>query len=121
MFGKFGLDRPILLVGCGKMGGALLAGWIDQGLPSDQILVVEPAIDVERSGVPDKVSAIKNVTDIAENFNPVVVIFAIKPQLMREVVPLYRRFTGGNTAFLSIAAGMTIQFFEEYLGGHNFS
>ena len=48
------------------MGGALLAGWIDQGLPADQILVVEPAVDAERSSVPVTVSVIKNVTEIAE-------------------------------------------------------
>ena len=109
MSGKFGLDRPILLVGCGKMGGALLAGWIAQGLPVDQILVVEPAVDADRSSVPGKVSAITDVTDITEDFNPVVIIFAIKPQLMGKVVPLYRRFTASNTVFLSIAAGTPIE------------
>jgi len=116
MLKYFGTDRSILLVGCGKMGGALLAGWLEQGLPVDQMLVVEPAIDGDRDVVPDKVSAIKQVTDIAEDFNPVVVIFAIKPQLMGEVVPLYRRFTANNTVFLSIAAGTPIRFFEENLG-----
>ena len=111
-----GLDRPILLVGCGKMGGALLAGWVDQGLSVDHMLVVEPTIDGDGSRVLDKVPAIKNITNITEDFNPGVVIFAIKPQIMGEIVPLYRRFTAGNTVFLSIAAGMPIQFFEEKLG-----
>ena len=116
MSGKFGLDRPILLVGCGKMGSALLAGWVDQGLPVDHMLVVEPAINDDLSGLPGRVSAIKNVTDIAEDFNPGVVIFVIKPQIMGEIVPLYRRFKARNTVFLSIAAGIPIQFFEENLG-----
>ena len=112
----FELDGPILLVGCGKMGGALLAGWIDQGLRADQMVVVEPAIDADRSIESGKVSAITDVTDITEDFNPVVVIFAIKPQQMGKVVPLYRRFTAGNTVFLSIAAGTPIKYFEEILG-----
>ena len=113
---KIGLSDPILLVGCGKMGGALLAGWLDQGVPTDQILVVEPSIDAERSGIPDGVSVLKDAADIADDFEPAVVIFAIKPQVMGEVVPLYDRFTAAGTVFMSIAAGTPIRFFEDNLG-----
>ena len=113
---KIGLSDPILLVGCGKMGGALLAGWLDQGVPTDQILVVEPSIDAERSGIPDGVSVLKDAADIAGDFEPAVVIFAIKPQVMGEVVPLYDRFTAAGTVFMSIAAGTPIRFFEDNLG-----
>ena len=113
---KIGLSDPILLVGCGKMGGALLAGWLDQGLPADQILVVEPSIDAKRSGIPDGVSVLKDAADIADEFEPAVVIFAIKPQVMGEVVPLYDRFTAAGTVFMSIAAGTPIRFFEDNLG-----
>ena len=113
---KIRLSDPILLVGCGKMGGALLAGWLDQGVPTDQILVVEPSIDAERSGIPDGVSVLKDAADIADDFEPAVVIFAIKPQIMGEVVPLYDRFTAAGTVFMSIAAGTPIRFFEDNLG-----
>ena len=113
---KIGLSDPILLVGCGKMGGALLAGWLDQGVPTDQILVVEPSIDAKRSGIPDGVSVLKDAADIADDFEPAVVIFAIKPQVMGEVVPLYDRFTAAGTVFMSIAAGTPIRFFEDNLG-----
>ena len=113
---KIGLSDPILLVGCGKMGGALLAGWLDQGVPTDQILVVEPSINAERSGIPDGVSVLKDAADIADDFEPAVVIFAIKPQVMGEVVPLYDRFTAAGTVFMSIAAGTPIRFFEDNLG-----
>ena len=113
---KIGLSNHILLVGCGKMGGALLAGWLDQGVSTDQILVVEPSIDTERSGIPDGVSVLKDAADIADDFEPAVVIFAVKPQVMGEVVPLYDRFRAAGAVFMSIAAGTPIRFFEDSLG-----
>ncbi len=111
-----GVKGPLLLVGCGKMGGALLGGWLDQGISADQVLVVEPAIDAERSGVPAGVSVLKDAVDIPGDFGPAVVIFAVKPQVMGEVVPHYARFVSGDAVFLSIAAGTPIRFFEETLG-----
>ncbi len=113
---KIGLSDSILLVGCGKMGGALLAGWLDQGVSTDQILVVEPSIDAERSGIPEGVSVIKDAADITDDFKPAVVIFAVKPQVMGEVVHLYDRFTAVGAVFMSIAAGTPIRFFEDTLG-----
>ncbi len=113
---KIGLSDSILLVGCGKMGGALLAGWLDQGVSTDQILVVEPSIDAERSGIPEGVSVLKDAADITDDFKPAVVIFAVKPQIMGEVVHLYDRFTAVGAVFMSIAAGTPIRFFEDTLG-----
>ena len=113
---KIGLSDSILLVGCGKMGGALLAGWLDQGVSTDQILVVEPSIDAERSGIPDGVSVLKDAADITDDYRPAVVIFAVKPQVMGEVVHLYDRFTAVGAVFMSIAAGTPIRFFEDTLG-----
>ena len=113
---KIGLSDSILLVGCGKMGGALLAGWLDQGVSTDQILVVEPSIDAERSGIPEGVSVLKDPADITDDFKPAVVIFAVKPQIMGEVVHLYDRFTAVGAVFMSIAAGTPIRFFEDTLG-----
>ena len=113
---KIGLSDSILLVGCGKMGGALLAGWLDQGVSTDQILVVEPSIDAERSSIPEGVSVLKDAADITDDFKPAVVIFAVKPQVMGEVVHLYDRFTAVGAVFMSIAAGTPIRFFEDTLG-----
>ena len=46
------LRGPLLLVGCGKMGGALLRGWLRQGLPADEAAVVEPAgVPLDIAGV----------------------------------------------------------------------
>ena len=111
-----GVTGPILLVGCGKMGGALLGGWLDQGIVADQVLVVEPALDADRSAVPSGVTVLAEAAGIPADFAPAVVIFAVKPQVMGDVVPPYGRFAAGGAVFLSIAAGTPISFFEANLG-----
>ena len=110
------LTGALLLVGCGKMGGALLGGWLDQGISADQVVVVEPALDSDRSAVPAGVTVLSDGGDIAADFSPAVVIFAVKPQVMGDVVPAYSRFAAAGAVFLSIAAGTPIRFFEDNLG-----
>ncbi len=107
----------LVLVGCGKMGGALLTGWLERRF-ADQIVVIEPQEDAAQSfrGKPGVhvTTALENMTD---RLRPDAVVFAVKPQTMRAAVPAYRRFTGhGAPVFLSIAAGTPIAFFEEVLG-----
>ncbi len=105
----------ILLVGCGKMGGAMLSGWLDRGLAAGDVVAVEPAAAV-REDCDERVAAVAALDAVAADFVPDVVVFAVKPQVMAEVVPDYARFAAGGATFLSIAAGKTIAFFEELLG-----
>ncbi len=108
---------PILLVGCGKMGGALLGGWIAQGLAVADVAVVEPgeeAAAAARSA--HGVTVVSEIGALAANFAPRVVVLAVKPQVMDEVVPPYRRLVGPETVFLSIAAGKTIGYLARQLG-----
>ena len=118
-------DAALLLVGCGKMGGALLAGWIDRGVAPDCITVVEPNETAARSLVAEAGTSAKSAAtltvlgDIAEidaNSRPDAVIFAVKPQVLDAVVPPYRRFVAPETVFLSIAAGKTLAGFARHLG-----
>ena len=107
----------LILVGCGKMGGAMLTGWLERRF-ADQIVVVEPeeAATQEFQGKPGVhvTTALENVTD---RVRPDAVVFAVKPQVMDDVVPAYRRYTGhAAPVFLSIAAGTPIAFFEGILG-----
>ncbi|MCH8921878.1 MAG: CPBP family intramembrane metalloprotease [Planctomycetes bacterium] len=87
------------------MGGALLGGWLDRGVDREAVAVVEPT-------APDRVSARFGVAVVSApdaldgEFAPDVVVFAVKPQGMAEIVPAYRRFAGAGTVFLSIAAGI---------------
>ncbi|MGQ9371427.1 pyrroline-5-carboxylate reductase [Azospirillum sp. A39] len=108
------MAAKLLLVGCGKMGGALLDGWLRAGT-TERVVVVEPG------GLPaavshPAVSAVAGADALPDGFVPDVVVLAVKPQVMESVLPAYARLTGPATVFLSIAAGRPIGYFEERLG-----
>ena len=99
----------ILLVGGGKMGSAMLSGWLDRGIAKDDVVVVDPSL-------PDLgVAVVAAEGAIPADFEPDVVVLAVKPQVMAEVLPPYGRFK--RAVFLSIAAGKPIAFFRSHLGG----
>lgn len=103
---------PILLVGCGRMGGAMLAGWRERGLA--RAVIVDPAPPaLPRSG-PDLV-VVGEADAVAADFVPSAVVFAVKPQQAAETLPRYRRFAG-PAVFVSIMAGRTIGGIRELLG-----
>ena len=111
------MNTTLLLVGCGKMGGALLEGWLERGIAPNAITIIEPNADVGKQLSQDKgVSVLASPADIADNYQPEIIVFAVKPQIMADTVPDFKRFSGTGTVFLSIAAGKTIEFFENYLG-----
>ncbi len=111
--------RPpgLLLVGCGKMGGALLSGWLARKIATGPIHVVEPSsASLAAFRARADIAFHADVSEIADDAAPAVVLFAVKPQGMEKIVPAYRRFVRPRTVFLSIAAGRTIGFFESHLG-----
>ena len=98
----------ILLVGCGKMGSALLSGWLDRGISKADVVVVDPSL-------PDLgVAVVAAEAQIPDAFQPDVVVLAVKPQVMAEILPPYGRFK--QSVFLSIAAGKPMTFFRTHLG-----
>lgn len=112
------MDRPrVLLVGCGKMGGAMLRGWLARGLVPDDVTVVEPAAGSAPDATSGGVRIVAAAGAVPAGFRPDVVVFAVKPQGMDEIVPAYRDFAAAGAAVLSIAAGRTIASFERLLGG----
>ena len=107
----------LLLVGCGKMGGALLRGWIDSGVSAADITVVEPSPEpVATLGLDPSPAVHADLGDLPVDYAPRCVILAVKPQIMGEVAPDCRRFAEAGAMTLSIAAGRTIRSFEEALG-----
>lgn len=103
---------PLLLVGGGKMGSALVAGWLDRGLDPGLITVVEPNADAAAK-LP--VTVISSTRDLPTGYIPGLILFAVKPQVMAEVVQSYAGLSD-FTVYLSIAAGKPIRFFEGLLG-----
>lgn len=106
------MSAKLLLVGCGKMGGAMLSGWKAAGAAS-AVVVVEPF--GAPKGLPADVLVVKDAADIPADFIPDAVILAVKPQMMDQALPHYARYAGASM-FLSIAAGKPIAYFEKYLG-----
>jgi pyrroline-5-carboxylate reductase len=107
------MSCALLLAGCGKMGGAMLEGWLAAGTV-DSVVVVEPQGEVpEAAGV----TRCADASLVPQGFRPDVVVFAVKPQVMDEVVPAYARFARPGTLFVSVAAGRTVAGFERMLGG----
>lgn len=103
----------LLLVGCGKMGRALLDGWLADGtVAAEKVIVVEPA----EVALPASVRRVSGASSLDRDLAPDVVVFAVKPQAMDEVVPPYAHFVRPGCAFLSIAAGRPIAYFEQRLG-----
>lgn len=109
----------LLLVGCGKMGGALLEGWRAAGWAapgSGRIVVVDPSAVAPPGGWgDDRVEVVDGAARIPADFAPAVVILAVKPQMMDAVLPDYRRYAA-DAVFLSIAAGKTVAYLRRHLG-----
>jgi pyrroline-5-carboxylate reductase len=111
------IDGPLLLVGCGKMGGALLEGWLSEGVAAQKVTVVEPFETPFLNQLRARgVSVVDSAAGLPEEYTPAVVILAVKPQMMDGTIADYRRCSRPGTVFLSIAAGKTIAFFEAALG-----
>ncbi|MDX2103667.1 MAG: pyrroline-5-carboxylate reductase [Alphaproteobacteria bacterium] len=98
----------LLLVGCGKMGGAMLKGWLAAG--RTDILVVDPVaqgLDVPTVASFDQVPA---------DLQAQTVVLAVKPQMMDQVIPAAARHLAPGGMAVSIAAGKTLGYFARWLG-----
>lgn len=99
----------LVLLGCGKMGSAMLAGWLAKGLPPSAVWVVDPhPSDWLRT------TGVHLNADLPET--PAIVLVAVKPQMMADALPTLAAMGNGETVFVSVAAGITIARFEEILG-----
>jgi pyrroline-5-carboxylate reductase len=106
-----GPARSLILVGCGKMGTAMLRGWLAAAVAS-RCVVVEPA------GMPAGFGSIAEINwysapqELPTDLRPDAVVFAVKPQIADQVLLNYRCFTGPETLpetlFVSIVAGKTL-------------
>lgn len=106
--------RPILLIGCGKMGGALLAGWRERRI-APRFIVVEPA-DISAALPSPEVTHHRSPNAVPADLAPAAIVLAVKPQSLDEVLPPYRGFAQRGIPFLSIAAGKTLGYFARQLG-----
>jgi pyrroline-5-carboxylate reductase len=109
------IKTTIVLAGAGKMGGAMLSGWLAQGLDAKRVVVIEPHPSDEISALTAKGirlnASAKDIGAVA------TLVVALKPQTFREAGAMLNSFSGPSTLVVSIMAGTTIAALEEVCGG----
>jgi pyrroline-5-carboxylate reductase len=109
------IKGPIVLAGAGKMGGAMLSGWLAQGLDANHLSVIEPHPS-------DEIRALA-ARGIRLNPSPgnigaaATLVVALKPQMFREAGAMLKSVAGPATLVVSIMAGTTIASIEAVCGG----
>jgi pyrroline-5-carboxylate reductase len=102
--------RGLVLLGCGKMGSAMLEGWLAGGLPAGSVWVLDPQPS----------DWLRGLAGLHLNEDPprtaAIALIAVKPQMMETALPRLAPMGGGGTLFLSVAAGTPIRFYEDVLG-----
>ena len=107
-----GFPGRLVLLGAGKMGQAMLEGWLARGLDPRRLVVIEP----------QPVKAVKALTRRGLALNPKgkgapasAIVIAVKPQSARDALPALKPYAGKAALALSIMAGRTISFIEDAL------
>lgn len=109
------LKGKLVLIGAGKMGGAMLDGWLKAGVSASQIVAIDPA-------PPSEVKALLNANGIAHSpsvsslSNVEVVLVAVKPQIMDQVLQPLRGLSTSKPLILSVVAGKTIASLAKHFG-----
>lgn len=106
-------ERPLLLLGCGKMGGALLDGWLSHGLDPRATVILDPY----PAETLKEIDGLTLRTDgTYDGPAPHAVMLAVKPQMMNAALPVVAGMAQADALYISIAAGKPLAYFEEMLG-----
>lgn len=112
MAAKSSLEGKVLLAGAGKMGGALLEGWLTHGLSPADVAVLDPSPPPEMATFlgEQKIERAPKPGDFLAD----AIVIAVKPQMADEVVPKVAAFLRPRTLIISIMAGRTIASLEKH-------
>jgi pyrroline-5-carboxylate reductase len=109
------IKGTIVLAGAGKMGGAMLSGWLARGLDAKRVAVIEPNPSDEIGALATKGVRLnpspKQIGAVA------TLVIALKPQTFPEAASALKSFSGPSTLVVSIMAGTTIASIEAACGG----
>lgn len=108
------LDGHIVLAGAGKMGGAMLMGWLAGGLDPRRVVIIDPYLSDEIKGLAAK--GVRLNPDVNDISKVAALILAVKPQMFAEVGPTLRALVG-DSLVVSIMAGTTIAGITKTCGG----
>ena len=103
------ISGRVLLIGAGKMGGAMLEGWLELGLTPAGVAVIDPGPPSEVAAMLEKRGVELNPTD---GPTPAVMLLAVKPQVAPDVLANVATLAGPGTLVVSVMAGRTLAFLE---------
>jgi pyrroline-5-carboxylate reductase len=107
------VQGPLVLAGAGKMGGAMLTGWLAQGLDPRAVTVIDPQPAAEIAALTGRGVKINPTGAAAAE----VLVLAVKPQMFKAAAPQLRGHAGAATLVVSIMAGTPIAAIAEAVGG----
>ncbi|WP_017961463.1 pyrroline-5-carboxylate reductase [Rhizobium leguminosarum] len=111
----FSSTHPVVLIGAGNMGGAMLSGWLKSGVPGSSVIVVDPGPSPAMLSTISEAGA-THLTALPTDLKASVLFLAVKPQVMEAVLPAVKSAVGPDTVVVSVAAGKTLGFLEKHLG-----
>ena len=104
----------IAVIGCGKMGGALIQNWVNADLLQSAQILDPNDIDESLTSHPD-LFHVKLMESIS--FDKIdAIILAVKPQILENICHELRPYINAHSLIISIAAGKSLSFFEQTLG-----
>ena len=109
------LKGKLVLIGAGKMGGAMLDGWLKAGVPASQIVAIDPSPPAEVKALLDQ-NGIAHNPPVASISGVEVVLVAVKPQVMDEVLRPLAGLAVSKPLVLSVVAGKTIASLARHFG-----
>jgi pyrroline-5-carboxylate reductase len=109
------INGTIVLAGAGKMGGAMLSGWLAHGLDATHVAVIEPHPSDEITSLVTK--GVRLNPSPQDTGTAATLVVALKPQMFREAEAMLKSFAGPDTLVVSIMAGTTIASISEVCGG----
>ncbi len=109
------LQGKLVLLGAGKMGGAMLQGWLERGVQPSQVVILDPSPPPETQALITR-HGLKHNLPVGTLTGVEVILVAVKPQVMEDVLPSVASLAPQKPLVLSVAAGKTIASFERHFG-----
>ena len=109
------LDGRLVLIGAGKMGTAMLQGWLDAGIGADRVTIFDPSPPPETMAL-IKEHSISHNPEVGSVDAVEAILVAVKPQVVDEVLPAMADLARGKPLVVSVVAGKTIAAFRQHFG-----
>lgn len=107
--GIFDKDHPLVLVGCGRMGQALVQGWLKNGLSEAALVGINPSTP---SNFPGGARHLQSVESLPADMTPAAIVIAVKPNIVDSVLPVLAHFAVQDILIISVAAGVKLERLE---------